>query len=295
MPIRWICESALLDSDAGMKAADVAAKYGVSGSWVRLLKQRRRETGEVAPRVQRHGRRGMLEPHLHTLADLIAAHPDRTLAELKDALATPASVPTVWRAVRALGLTSRPRGSRGTRRRRPGTSPTSCVWTKASPTICFGAYGRAPRGARVHDHAPGGRWQTSTLLAALRVTGLTAPGVFDGAIDGESFRAYIEQILVPTLQPGDIVIADNLGAHKVAGIQRAIQAAGATLWYLPPYSPDLNPIERCFAKLKALVRTARCRSSETLWPFLGTCLEHCSPDECRNYFRHCGYSVATRS
>ena len=147
-------ERALLDSDAGMKAADVAAKYRVSGSWVRLLKQRRRETGEVAPRVQRHGRRGMLEPHLHTLAALIAAHPDRTLAELQDALATPASVPTVWRAVRALGLTvkkkqsarpnttgltSRPRGSRGTRRRRPGMSPTSCVWTKpASPPICFG-------------------------------------------------------------------------------------------------------------------------------------------------------------
>ncbi len=153
-------------------------------------------------------------------------------------------------------------------------------------------YGRAPRGARVHDHAPCGRWQTSTFLAALRVTGLTAPGVFDGAIDGESFRAYIEQILVPTLQPGDIVIADNLGAHKVAGIQRAIQAAGATLWYLPPYSPDLNPIELCFAKLKALVRTARCRSTETLWPFLGECLAHFSPDECRNYFRHCGYSAA---
>ena len=147
-------------------------------------------------------------------------------------------------------------------------------------------YGRAPRGARVHDHAPCGRWQTSTFLAALRVTGLTAPGVFDGAIDGESFRAYIEQILVPTLQPGDIVIADNLGAHKVAGIQRAIQAAGATLWYLPPYSPDLNPIELCFAKLTALVRTARCRSTETRWPFLGECLAHFSPDECRNSFRH---------
>ena len=98
-------ERALLDSDAGMKAADVAAKYRVSGSWVRLLKQRRRDTGEVAPRVQRHGRRCMLEPHLHTWAALIAAHPDRTLAELKDALATPARVPTVWRAVRALGLT----------------------------------------------------------------------------------------------------------------------------------------------------------------------------------------------
>ena len=103
-------ERALLDSDAGMKAADVAAKYRVSGSWVRLLQQRRRETGEVAPRVQRHGRRPMLEPHLHTLAALIAAQPDRTLAELKDALATPASVPTVWRAVHALGLTVKKNG-----------------------------------------------------------------------------------------------------------------------------------------------------------------------------------------
>ena len=126
-------------------------------------------------------------------------------------------------------------------------------------------------------------------------TGLTAPGVFDGAIDGESFRAYIDQILVPTLHPGDIVIADTLGAHKVAGIQRALQAAGATLWYWPPYSPDLNPIELCFAKLKALVRTARCRHTETLWPFLGECLAHFSPAECRNSFRHGGYSAATRS
>ena len=130
-------------------------------------------------------------------------------------------------------------------------------------------YGRALRGARVHDHAPCARWQTSTFLAALRVTGLTAPGVFDGAIDGASFLAYIEQILVPTLTPGDIVIADNLAAHKVAGVRGAIERVGATLWYLPPYSPDLNPIELCFAKLKTLVRAARCRSTETLWPFLG--------------------------
>ena len=145
-------ERALLDSDAGMKAADVAAKYRVSGSWVRLLKQRRRETGEVAPRVQRQGRRCMLEPHLHTLAALIAAHPDRTLAERKDALATPASVPTLWRAVRALGLTSRPR--------RPGMSPTSCVWTKpASPPICFGgtAGHRAARASTTTPPAGAGR------------------------------------------------------------------------------------------------------------------------------------------
>ena len=150
----------------------MAAKYRVSGSWVRRLKQRRRDTGEVAPRVQRHGRRGMLEPHLHTLAALIAAHPDRTLAELKDALAV-------------------------------------CLDETGITTNLLRRYGRAPRGARVHT--PCGRWQTSTFLAARRVTGLTAPGVFDGAIDGESFRAYIDQILVPTLHPGDIVIADNLG------------------------------------------------------------------------------------
>ena len=171
-------------------------------------------------------------------------------------------------------------------------SPPSCVWTKpAAPPICFGgtAGHRAARASTTTPPAGAGTPARCSPRCG------TAPGVFDGAIDGESFRAYIDQILVPTLQPGDIVMADNLGAHKVAGIQRAIQAAGATLWYVPPYSPDLNPIELCFAKLKALVRTARCRRTETRWPFLGECLAHFSPDECRTYFRHCGYSAATRS
>ncbi len=156
-------------------------------------------------------------------------------------------------------------------------------------------YGRAARGQRVFDDAPFARWQTSTFIAALRLTGLTAPGVFDGAIDGVCFHAYVEQILVPTLHPGDIVIADNLGAHKVAGARRAIEAAGATLIFLPAYSPDLNPIELAFAKLKAIVRRARCRTIPTLWPLLGECLQHFTAQECRNYFRHAGYSGATRS
>ena len=145
------------------------------------------------------------------------------------------------------------------------------------------------------DHAPHGHWQTSTFIAGLRVTGLTAPGVFDGPMDGISFLAYVEQILVPTLQPGDIVIADNLPAHKVAGVRDAIEAAGAALWFLPPYSPDCNPIELCFAKLKAILRAARCRSIDTLWPLLGACLSRFSATECRNYFRHCGYAVSTAS
>jgi transposase len=147
----------------------------------------------------------------------------------------------------------------------------------------------------VKRHAPMARRQTSTFIAGLRITGLTAPGVIDGAMDGDSFLAYVVQILVPTLAPGDIVIADNLAAHHVYGIQHAIEAVGATLRYLPAYSPDLNPIERCFAKLKTLVRAARCRSIDTLWPLLGACVPRFAPTECRNYFRHCGYSGARRS
>jgi transposase len=156
-------------------------------------------------------------------------------------------------------------------------------------------YGRGPRGARVGDHAPLSRWHTSTFVAALRVGGLTAPCVIDGAMDGDCFRAYVAQFLVPTLEPGDVVVADNLPAHHVEGIQSLIAAAGATLRYLPPYSPDFNPIELCFAKLKALVRTARCRSIDTLWPLLGACVPRFTAAECRNYFRHCGYSAARRS
>ena len=117
---------------------------------------------------------------------------------------------------------------------------------------------------------------------------LTAPGVFDGPIDGPSFLAYVEQILVPTLHVGDLVIADNLSAHKVGGVREAIAHAGATLLYLPLYSPDLNPIALCFAKLKTIVRAARCRTIETLWPLLGDCLPRFSADECRRYVRHCG-------
>ena len=121
-------------------------------------------------------------------------------------------------------------------------------------------YGRGLYGARVTDHAPDERWHTTTFLAALRVTGLTAPAVFDGPIDGASFLAYIEQVLTPTLTAGDIVIMDNLSCHKSPAVRRAIEDVGAHLWFLPKYSPDLNPIEHAFAKLKAILRKARCRT-----------------------------------
>src|SRR5262249_31527267 len=149
--------------------------------------------------------------------------------------------------------------------------------------------GRAPCGQRLVAHTPHGHWKTTTFLAALRVSGLTAPLVIDGAINGEIFLGYVEQHLAPTLRPGDIVILDNLNAHKVAGVEQSIARAKAELWYLPPYSPDFNPIELVFAKLKGLLRTAAERTVEALWRRCGQLLDHFQETECRNYFRHCGY------
>jgi transposase len=147
------------------------------------------------------------------------------------------------------------------------------------------------RGKRLLAKAPHGRWRTLTFLAALRVDRIDAPCVIDGPIDGKSFLAYVEQILVPTLGPGDIVIMDNLGSHKGPAVRRAIRAVGAKLFFLPPYSPDMNPIEQVFAKLKTLLRKAAERTVEDTWKRIGQLLERFSPDECRNYLRNAGYGA----
>jgi transposase len=156
-------------------------------------------------------------------------------------------------------------------------------------------YGRCPRGQRLVAAVPHGHWKTSTFVAGLRVNGLTAPLVIDGAMNGETFRAYVEQILGPTLAPGDVVIMDNLAAHKVAGIRQAIEARGAKLLYLPPYSPDLNPIEQLFAKLKALLRKAANRTVQTLWATLGALIARFLPGECANYIANSGYRLPSRN
>ena len=151
--------------------------------------------------------------------------------------------------------------------------------------------GRCRRGTRLIAKVPHGHWKTTTFLAALRADGLTAPLVIDGPLNGELFLAYVRQQLAPTLRSGDVVVMDNLSAHKVAGVSEAITAAGATVVYLPPYSPDFNPIELVFSKLKRLLRTAATRTVEDLWNLLGQLLDHFPPDECRRYFSHCGYNA----
>ena len=151
-------------------------------------------------------------------------------------------------------------------------------------------HGRCPRGKRLLAKAPHGHWRTLTFLAALRCDRIVAPCVIDGPINGRSFLAYVEQLLVPSLSPGDIVIMDNLGSHKSQAVRRAIRAAGAKLFFLPPYSPDLNPIEQVFAKLKTLLRKAQERTVEATWRRIGSLLSAFAPDEYSNYLVNAGYA-----
>jgi len=154
-------------------------------------------------------------------------------------------------------------------------------------------YGRSLRGTRLRDHTPCGHWQTHTVIAALRLDGLGAPAGFDGPIDKPRFLAYVQQVLVPTLRRGAVVVLDNLAVHKQPEVRVAIEQVGAHLRFLPPYSPDFNPIELAFAKLKAFLRAARPRTFDHVSALVATALELFTPTECRNYVRHCGYRVAT--
>jgi transposase len=151
--------------------------------------------------------------------------------------------------------------------------------------------GWAPKGERCRAAIPHGHWKTITFVGGLTLAGFVAPMLLDGPMDGESFLAWVEQMLAPTLRPGDIVVMDNLAAHKVAGVRQAIEACGAELLYLPPYSPDLNPIENAFAKLKAHVRKSAARTLDTLERAAANALQQFKPDECANFFAHAGYGL----
>jgi len=160
------------------------------------------------------------------------------------------------------------------------------TWAKTNMTR---RYGRAPVGTRLFEKTPWCRWETTTFLGALRVAGFVAPLTVEGPINGALFRAWVEQHLAPVLKPGDIVVMDNLSSHKVAGVREAIEAVGAELRYLPPYSPDLNPIELAFAKFKKLLRDGAERTVDKLWNLCGRVLDQFTEAECRNYFQKCGY------
>jgi transposase len=175
----------------------------------------------------------------------------------------------------------------------PGMDPRKVVFLDetGANTKMTRTHGRAPVGQRVVGSVPHGHWKTTTFVAALRSDGLVAPMVLDGAMNGDVFVAYVEQVLVPTLRSGDVVVMDNLSSHKRVAAVRAIERAGCTVRYLPPYSPDLNPIELAFAKIKARLRAAELRTLDRIEAFFGRVHGEFTPDECRNYLRHCGYAA----
>jgi transposase len=178
-------------------------------------------------------------------------------------------------------------------RRQPALDPDQLVFIDETwaATNMARRYGRAGRGLRLLASVPHGHWKLTTLVAGLRASGITAPCVFDGAVNGERSRAYVEQMLAPALRPHDIVMLDNLTSHKTAGVAEAIAAQGAQLVDLPPYSPDLNPIEQALAKFKAALRKAAERTREGLWQLIGQTLDRFQPQECRNFFKNTGYAT----
>lgn len=294
---------------AGDSTAEVAERFGVSAAFVRRLEQRFRQTGSLAPLPGGHGPVRQLAAHEDALRQAVRDYPDATPAEHRDRLGLPASRVTIWRALRRLRLTRKKKSTHAAEQDRPDVAAARRQWPEklagvdpedlvfldetGANTAMQRTHGYAPKGQRVVASVPFKGWEAVTFVGALTVGGLVAPWALEGALNGEWFLAYVEQVLVPALRPGMVVIMDNLPCHKVQGVQEAIEAAGCRLEYLPPYSPDLNPIENAFAKLKRALRNWAGRTVAGVYEGLRRFITRFSPAECLNYFHHCGYPLAT--
>ena len=296
--------------ESGTSRNAAAKQFDVSISFVVKPMQRWKQRGTIKADKYGGWKKSNLAPHGDRIRALVMENCDITIDELCVLLAAEgieAKRSTLGDFLLAQGLSRKkrqptpPSRSALTSRRREPLGATSNPGLIAERLVFLDEtwartnmarrYGRAPRGERVVAAIPHGHWKTTTFIAALRHDRITAPCVFDGPINGASFLAWVQQALVPTLSAGDIVIMDNLSSHKVAGVHEAIEAVGATPLYLPPYSPDLNPIEQVFAKLKAILRKVGARTVDDLWRAIGNALDEFSPTECRNYLVNAGYSV----
>jgi transposase len=294
---------------AGESSAEVAERFAVSSAFVRRLEQRFRRTGSLAPRAGRGGRPAALAGRDEELRRAVRDFPDATPAEHRDRLKLPVSRVTVWRALRRLRLTRKKKSTHAAERDRPDVAEARRHWPDAvaglpaenlafidetsANTAMHRTHGYAPAGERVVAAVPLGDWQTVTFVGALTAGGLTAPWAMEGAMTGAWFVAYVEHVLVPTLRSGMVVVMDNLPCHKVDGVEQAVRAAGCRVLYLPPYSPDLNPIENAFAKLKHGLRDWAARTVAGVYDALRDIVPRFDPAECLNYLRHGGYAHAT--
>jgi transposase len=301
---------ALAAVDEGMSCRAAAVRFGVAAATVIRWHDQRRSTGAYAVKPQGGDTRSRrIEAHRETVLALHEARRDITLDELRRKLSqigVTVAISTLHRFFVRHGITRRKDRARGRAgsRRRPEPAGGLVRWPTRPRPYAAGVHRRdldgnqhdpqprpLPTGERLRMGYPHGHRKTTTLVAGLRMTGMVAPMVLDGPINGDWFEAHVRQVLVPDLGCGDVVIMDNLSSHKRASVREAIEAAGARLMFLPPYSPDFNPIEKAFARLKAMLRRASERTVSGLWSLIGRLVDLFQPQECANYFSSCGYDV----
>jgi len=294
--------------ERGMGTRRVADLFKVSEAWVRRVMQRLREHGETSPRPR--GGATVVKIDLQRLRELVEQQPDATLRELHERLDVACSLSAVDKALRRLGFSFKKKTIHAAEQDRPDVAQRRQRWRDEQPshdakrlifidetwakTNMTRLRGRAPRGQRLIDKTPHGHWKTTTLIAALGVEGVRCSTVVDGPVNADVFESFVEQVLAPELQPGDVVVMDNLSSHKRSRTRELIEAAGAELLYLPPYSPDLNPIEMIFAKIKQLLRSLACRTCQALWHAMQSVLDQITPSDAANCFAHCGYTLQMR-
>ena len=296
----------------GMSCRQAAARFYIGPATAVRWAKRVETTGDVAPMKMGGDRRSRrIEAHADFILGQIEAQPDVTIMELREKIRERHNVGfgygTVWRFLERHGITRKKKTGHAAEQERDDVANARAAWFEgqldldpsklvfldetAVSTNMAPRFGWAPRGERCRMSVPFG-WKTKTLVAALRWDRIDAPMTIDGALDGTSFLAYVEQVLAPTLSAGETVLMDNVRTHKVAGVKEAIEAKGAHVVYLPSYSPDFNPIEKPFSKIKAILERIAARTAEALEAAVGEALQSFTPQECMNYFASSGYDAA---
>ena len=296
----------------GMSRRQAAARFDVGPATAVRWAKRVETTGDVSPMQMGGDRRSQrIEAHAAFILGEIKTKPDTTIMELRDKLRERHGLSfgygTVWRFLARHRITRKKKTGHASEQEREDVEASREAWFEGQldldprklvfidetsiSTSMARRFGWAPRGERCRASIPFGHWKTRTFVAGLRIDRIDAPMTIDGALDGEAFRAYVEQFLAPTLSPGDIVVMDNVPLHKVAGVAEAIAAKGASVLYLPAYSPDFDPIEKFFSKFKSILQRIAARTAEALEAAVAEALRTVTPDECRNYFAACGYDA----
>lgn len=302
---QYVRDRVLAAYDNGMRTGQIVKTFAVSPAWARRVKQCRRETGRTTALPR--GGATIIKIDMQRLAELVHEQPDATMLELRDRLGVACTESAICLALKRLDLTFKKKTIHAAEQDRPGVAQRRQEWKSEQPgtdghrlifidetwmkTNMTRLRGRARRGERLIDKTPHGHWKTTTLIAALGMSGIRCSTVVDGAVNGDIFESFVEHILIPELRPGDVVIMDNLSSHKRARTRNLIEAAGAEIEFLPPYSPDLNPIEMVFSKLKQLLRSLGLPTREALWSSMQGVLDQVTARDAQNCFRHCGYSL----